>query len=231
MAVTYEIVPYEERKWIIYVHTNKSNNKKYIGQTSQDPEKRWGANGCNYVNSPSFYNAIQKYGWDNFEHIIMFNNLTHKEANFWEIELIKLFKTSNKQYGYNLSKGGTGGNQKDLKPVKQYDLYGNFIKEYKSVSQAAIELGTHRTHITRACKKHGTTKGYMWCYVEDEINHPYKRNGQKTVIQKTLYDEFIAEYISLADAARQTGIGRDNIHRCISNKNSHAGGYHWCYRN
>ena len=41
----------------------------------QEPEKRWGANGCNYKSSPHFYSAIQKYGWDNFEHNILFTGL------------------------------------------------------------------------------------------------------------------------------------------------------------
>ena len=54
----------------VYLHNNKINNKKYIGITKQKPKNRWGLNGYNYNSSPYFYAAIQKYGWDNFEHII-----------------------------------------------------------------------------------------------------------------------------------------------------------------
>ena len=52
----------EELKFLVYSHTNKINNKVYIGITSQAPEKRWGKNGRNYAESIKFYNAIKKYG-------------------------------------------------------------------------------------------------------------------------------------------------------------------------
>lgn len=41
----------------IYIHKNKINNKVYIGQTSQNPLKRWD-NGKGYTTSPKFYRAI-----------------------------------------------------------------------------------------------------------------------------------------------------------------------------
>ena len=61
--------------YTIYIHRNKINNKLYIGQTCQTPEKRWD-NGRGYKTSERFYNAIQKYGWNNFEHIILYTNLS-----------------------------------------------------------------------------------------------------------------------------------------------------------
>ena len=52
--------------YCIYMHRNKINNKKYIGQTKQEPpSKRWGKDGIGYKDSSHFYNAIQKYGWNN----------------------------------------------------------------------------------------------------------------------------------------------------------------------
>lgn len=52
--------------YIVYIHTNKINQKKYVGITSKTPERRWGINGCNYKDCPAFWNAIQKYGWEEF---------------------------------------------------------------------------------------------------------------------------------------------------------------------
>ena len=55
-----------ERKYCVYCHRNKINNKAYIGITGTDVQKRWGRDGSNYKRHKHFNNAIQKYGWDNF---------------------------------------------------------------------------------------------------------------------------------------------------------------------
>ncbi len=85
---------------------NKINNKVYIGITMREPEKRWGTNGSNYKSSPHFYAAIQKYGWDNFEHIILFTGLTKEEACIKEQELIKEYNSTDRNFGYNSTSGG-----------------------------------------------------------------------------------------------------------------------------
>lgn len=89
----------------IYMHINKINNKKYIGQTKLKPKDRWGKNGNGYKNQ-YFYNAIQKYGWNNFEHLILEDNLTEKEVNIKEKYWIKFYNTIVPN-GYNISPGGT----------------------------------------------------------------------------------------------------------------------------
>ena len=48
-----------------------------------------GENGNNYKSSPYFYSAIQKYGWNSFDHDILFTNLTREEACLKEQELIQ----------------------------------------------------------------------------------------------------------------------------------------------
>ena len=89
--------------YTVYIHKNKITNEMYIGQTCQKPEKRWD-NGKGYVTSPKFYNAILKYGWENFEHIIVKSGLSQQEANVLEESLIKTHKTQ--EFGYNIQFGG-----------------------------------------------------------------------------------------------------------------------------
>ena len=93
-------------KWCIYMHINKQNNKKYIGQTKcQNPNDRW-RNGTHYGDT-YFGRAIQKYGWDNFEHIILEKDIsTQEEANDKEKYYIKYYDTMNRDKGYNLTSGG-----------------------------------------------------------------------------------------------------------------------------
>lgn len=97
-----------DKRWCVYAHTNKINNKKYIGITSRKPEIRWGYNGCKYKDQPYFYRAIQKYGWDNFTHEILFNDQSFESACRIEKDLIKHYKSNEREYGYNLTLGGDG---------------------------------------------------------------------------------------------------------------------------
>lgn len=91
-------------KYYVYMHISP-NGKRYIGIT-QNYLKRWN-NGLGYYRNKYFYNAIQKYGWDNFEHIILFENLAKEEAEQKEIELIAHYKSNQNEYGYNHAQGGS----------------------------------------------------------------------------------------------------------------------------
>lgn len=105
----------ENKNYCVYVHTSPSG-KKYIGQTCQSLEKRWGENGIRYLEKkndkyihPPFARAIKKYGWDNFKHEVVANNLTKEEADNLEKLLIKNLNTMNSKYGYNCKEGGSNG--------------------------------------------------------------------------------------------------------------------------
>lgn len=92
--------------YTIYLHKNIINNKVYIGQTCQSPKDRW-KNGAGYASCKYFYAAIQKYGWENFEHIILEQGeFTQKAANIIEQYYIKKYDSTNPKKGYNITKGG-----------------------------------------------------------------------------------------------------------------------------
>ena len=91
------------------MHVSPSK-KRYIGITSyKKVEYRWN-NGKGYKNNIHFTNAINKYGWDNFEHIIIAKGLTEDEAKWLEIELIREWDSTNQDKGYNVTMGGEGVN-------------------------------------------------------------------------------------------------------------------------
>lgn len=93
--------------YIVYKHTSPSN-KVYIGITCQSMELRAGADGYRYRKNEYFYRAIQKYGWDNFEHKILFEQLTKSQACRKEQELIAKYHSNDFNYGYNITAGGEG---------------------------------------------------------------------------------------------------------------------------
>ena len=89
--------------YTVYKHTSP-NNKVYIGITSRKPEYRWNS-GKGYINNKYFTTAINKYGWNEFEHSILYENLSKEEAETKEIELIKKYKSNQREYGYNIENG------------------------------------------------------------------------------------------------------------------------------
>jgi len=92
-------------KYILYEHRNKANGKRYIGITN-NKTKRWYGKGKHYDRCPHFWAAIQKYGWDNFEHNVILSELTREEANGLERLFIEMFRTREKAFGYNVAEGG-----------------------------------------------------------------------------------------------------------------------------
>ena len=108
----------ENRNYCVYIHTSPSG-KKYVGQTGQKPEQRWRSNGEGYLHKnkngkykqPAFAYAILKYGWDNFDHEIIENNLTKEEADNLEKILVEKFNSIDPEYGYNCREGGNGGGE------------------------------------------------------------------------------------------------------------------------
>ena len=90
----------------VYMHVNKINQKKYIGITSQKPKRRW-KNGRGY-SEQYFARAINKYGWENFDHFILCEGLEEDEAKEMEIALIAKYNANDSDFGYNCTIGGDG---------------------------------------------------------------------------------------------------------------------------
>ena len=88
----------------VYKHTTP-DELVYIGATVQKPKARWGVNGSNYKTNTRFYQAIQKYGWDNIKHEVVFETDNREDACIKEKELIKLFNSADERFGYNTGKG------------------------------------------------------------------------------------------------------------------------------
>lgn len=116
------------KQYVIYIHRNKINNKVYIGQTC-NVKRRWENNGVHYKTSPHFWSAIQKYGWNNFEHIILLKDLTSLQADLFEKKFIQLYDATNPLKGYNIL---SGGNEK----LKNY---WNLDKSKKKQSEKRIQ--------------------------------------------------------------------------------------------
>lgn len=97
---------------VIYKITNNINNKVYIGQTMRKPADRWQAH-KHRAELPDFkthlYNAMRKYGVENFSFSIIEECLDEKldeRERFW----IEYYDSFNK--GYNETLGGQDAKRK-----------------------------------------------------------------------------------------------------------------------
>lgn len=100
------------KEYKLYKHTNIVNGKIYIGITN-NIKRRWRNKGIEYKpergRQSAFWNAIQKYGWESFEHKIILDHLSFEEACVLEKTYISKFHANSRQFGYNIASGGNGG--------------------------------------------------------------------------------------------------------------------------
>lgn len=88
----------------LYVHITPEN-KLYIGVTQQRScAVRWNC-GRNYTTG-KFKLAVERFGWSNIQHIVLFDNLSKEMAYECEKYLIHKYHTTDDRYGYNTSEGG-----------------------------------------------------------------------------------------------------------------------------
>lgn len=127
---------------LIYMVTNISNKKKYIGITMTNISKRWSQHVENSftkpeLNSFGLHHAIRKYGPANFkiERIDKAKNIG--ELSTKESKWIKHFKTL-KPSGYNLNAGGTG------LPLTGKKIIIN-EKPFESISEACRYYGLNES--------------------------------------------------------------------------------------
>jgi group I intron endonuclease len=228
------------KTYLIYKHTNKINGKSYIGQTCQEPEKRWGKNGSGYKNKhKKFWRAIKKYGWDTFIHDIIYYGLTAEEANKLERQLIEEYDSI--KNGYNISEGGSN-NPRHVHAVYKLDKNKNILAAYDCIADAERALGRYKTAISSCCTGDlSTSCGYHWCYQEDYATYSIKSKSKSnrtvpsgnTVYQLDVNKNIIAEYPSYL-AAQRSITGNINcrsntaIKGCCLGKQSSYYGFYWC---
>lgn len=231
----------EDRKYVVYKHTSP-NNKVYIGITGQyPPEKRW-ANGYGYTQNEYFRSEIIEYGWNNFQHEILFDNLTKSEARQKEKELILFYKSTDKELGYNVISGNLNElpnelrkkirhNTKNIIPVMQFTLSGEFVKKYDSVTIAGEETNICISNIAKCCKEKLKSAGnYVWRYADCNLNSiTYNHKTNKQVTQYTKNGVSICVHNSIIEASVKSNVDQSSITKCCKGKLQTAGGYIWKY--
>lgn len=208
-------------KYYCYRHIRLDNNEPfYIGIGSKNKK---------YSTFKSEYKrAFQKTGrnsfWKNitnkidYKIEIIFESKSKEEIKNKEIEFISLYKRKDENGKLcNFTNGGDGLNRKfcdkgekdsQSKKVYQFDLDGNFIKEWGSVREIERELGYFNTAISKVCSSNkGTYKNYFWSYSEN-LTNTFKRYKK---IKQIKDGTVLKTWNKISEIEKQLGIKSANI--------------------
>ena len=216
------------KKYSVYIHTNKNNGKNYVGITSMKPERRWGRDGQGYFKKkngkycqPAFANAIIKYGWDSFSHEIIATDLSFEEASELEIQKISELKSDNPKHGYNIEKGGRYSKAAEStvkKMVEGHKGYKHSEETKRKISESNMGKVYSDSSKEKLSASHSKIKQEPDTSIQP--NYIYNEVQCKCVETGTCYH-------SIEQAAKSVGSYNSNILKCLNGERKRAGGYHW----
>lgn len=230
-----------ERKYCVYCHISPSG-KKYVGVTCRKPEKRWNY-GNGYKDNSYFYRAIQKYGWNSFEHVVLVRGLTEEEASRLEKRLIALFDLTNRSKGYNLDLGGisTGKRLSEETKKKIGDVHRGRYTEaqweatknrkpinYRHTDEAKKRIGdSHRGKPLSDEHKAKLSKAHQG--MKPSNLEALRKSNEKVVEKYDMNGNLVCKYNSLKEAAEANHTLYQCISACCRGKTSMAAGFAWRY--
>ena len=191
-----------ENNYSVYQHVTP-DGMYYFGQT-QNVEKRWSNNGSLYKGT-ALQPYIEKYGWDNIQHIVLFKDQTKENALWIEDFLITTAREDgvciNKNRSGNISKEEGYKQQifkqyyeenkdKKMKQMKQYQEQNkDRIREYdrqryqknreKILEQKKQYYETNKDKIKEQSKQYYETN-------KDKIREYHRQRYQRKKLEKQL---------------------------------------------
>ena len=117
------------------------------------------------------------------------------------------------------------------KPVLQYDLLGNFIREWDSLTAVEEELKLNCGNISNCCRGVSVTaNGFIWRYRDEFIEIDLKKleYRKRKVSKYDLNGDFVKTFDSIKEAA-DAGFSDNNIQDCCVGRIKSHGGFIWRY--
>ena len=220
-------------KYIVYLTTNKVNNKIYIGVHQTDtPDKFDGYLGCGaYANKPSSYNkcrthlhsAILKYGPSSFYRITLrvFNKLEDAlDLEAWLVtdEFVKRTDT------YNMTLGGSVP-PKSCKVIYQFDLKGNLIKAWDEIKDITESYGINKDRIAMCIKDKRSFDNSYWSEENQVDISQYRLSSRGYVYQYNKDGELLNVFKNASEAALKLDIAKQAIVGAVYAKSTRSGYY------
>lgn len=248
---------------IIYEAINLINNKRYIGQTTKtlaDRQKQHIETSKRDTKvSSHFYNALIKYGEENFQWKIIDFAYTQDELNLKESFWINFFNTTNPLLGYNLKGGGyepflTDEIKRKIGKAQKGELNHMFGLHGSAnpTSKRVINLNTNEIFdsVAELCEKYPkltiskvsavcrgdrqTTGGYTFRYLND--NGEIIENGNDINITYLINYQTGEKFLKPINAFKKykkEGQDKSNLYRLLKENNGVCqwNNYIWYYSN
>lgn len=229
--VNFKLIEMEDNliKYIVYLTTNKINKKIYIGvHKTNTPYKFDGYLGCGvkindrasyrFCHTP-FETAVNKYGPKNFERVTLQVFDTLQDALNLEMALVNEQFIKRKDT-YNITLGG------NLPPIRtktiyQYDLHGNFIKEWDSITEASIYYNCSSSCIGKAIFDRTPSLKYLWTdykYENIDTNRFHLNENTTKVYVYDRYGTYLGGFLTIHEASQKMNTTPGNISSIIKGK-------------
>jgi hypothetical protein len=252
----------------IYIIKNIINSKLYIGSTCNFKTRfKYHLKKLrnNNHDNQKLQKAWNKYGEDNFIFEILKNIPYDKKKS--KLKFAKVLineeqlclnsilfanEKNNKfeKLGYNLCRSARNnfGFKNDrmkvynetvkLKPIYQYDLNGNFIKEWESISAAALFLNTLISGISNCCcGRIKTSAGFVWRFKSSIMNKnkkikhsEFKSLCSNPILQYDTNGNFLKEWSSAKVINFVLKININRIGQVCLGRSKRSGGFYWIYK-
>ena len=220
----------------IYCHIFP-DKKKYFGMTQQLPKKRW-MKGSGYKNQKNVYSAIQKFGWQNIEHIVLYEDIPYEQGRKIERFLIRFFKTNNPEYGYNIKEGDNKTPMAESSKIKLSGLRKQFYQEHPELkSILGFKKGSHHKEESKR-KTSESMKKYCQEHPERAKRHSEMLRGRKKPFKecpkrckKIICTDTGIIYNSLKEVTEKLGIPQPQISHCLRGDFHTTHGLHFEYYN
>lgn len=203
---------------IVYLIENDQNNKKYVGITTRNIERRWKEHLRNH--KTDIGKAIADIGKEHFL-IRVIDECPDEELDEKEIYWIKHYNSFNE--GYNKTAGGRNDNL-----IVKYNVFPEVKRlwqEGKGQSQIAKELGINIETVHNYLLKGGiTTKD-----IKERHRQEVGKSKARSIVQLDLGGNFIKQWDSIISIERAGIASRSTIGRCLSKTRTAGNGYKWIY--
>lgn len=226
-----------EKEFKIYKHTSPSG-KIYIGQTkAKNPISRWRNGGKGYYRinkfgdyqQPAMVNAINKYPWNEWSHEIIDYCNTLDEANKLEQYYIKLYKSNDSNYGYNITSGGGGHYHQKMSDETKAKLSRAIKEKWKDLDYREKQRLRLHPPMHENTKK-ALYKANIGKHRSEETKEKIRKSKINYILQFSLEGDLLNTFETAKDASVAIGRTITSITNCCKGISKKCSDYIFLYK-